>query len=298
PVASIIVSAFNQERFIARCLESCLAQTLPAEVIVVDGGSHDRTAAIIRERWPQVQLLELPEVAELARQGRSGNARQRNAGRRVARGEFLVFIDGDDELLPDKLARQVPLLQADAGIGLTYGEMEIIDESGASIDRQSRRYGVYAEPITFLQVLTRGRILIHAALFRAAALTEAGGFDEELCSRSDWLAQLRIARCWRLTYSPEPVGCYRVYPAQISSNSGLMKRATAEICEKLLAEGLTQDEAALACLHLGKARYYLREYARAADALRGAHGAHAFIFRLLAMLRVPPALMRRLQGGQ
>ena len=87
PRASAIVAAYNEERLIARCVDSLLAQRYdPLEIIVVDDGSRDRTAAIAATR--AVPVIRLPH---------RGPARARNEGATRARGEVLVFIDADME---------------------------------------------------------------------------------------------------------------------------------------------------------------------------------------------------------
>ncbi|HEV7677508.1 MAG TPA: glycosyltransferase [Candidatus Dormibacteraeota bacterium] len=104
PRASVIVAAYDEERLVARCIDSLLAQTLdPIEVIVVDDGSRDRTAEIAATR--AVPVLTLPH---------RGPARARNEGAARARGEALVFIDADLECEPESIARLVaPILSED-----------------------------------------------------------------------------------------------------------------------------------------------------------------------------------------
>lgn len=101
PRASVIVAAYDEEQLIARCVDSLLAQTCdPLEVIVVDDGSHDRTAAIAATRGVSVITL-----------AHRGPARARNAGAAVARGHALVFIDADLECEPGAVERLIaPIL--------------------------------------------------------------------------------------------------------------------------------------------------------------------------------------------
>jgi glycosyltransferase involved in cell wall biosynthesis len=104
--AAAIIPAYNAEKTIGRCLESLLKQTaLPAEIIVVDDGSGDRTAAVVERfarEYPLIRLL---------RQNHSGPAVARNAGAARSRQKILVFVDADMEFNPDFLVTLVkPIL--------------------------------------------------------------------------------------------------------------------------------------------------------------------------------------------
>jgi GT2 family glycosyltransferase len=104
-LVSIVIPAHNSARWLAATLESALAQTWPhQEIIVVDDGSTDGTAAVARSfAARRVQVLTQPN---------RGAAAARNTGLARARGDYVQFLDADDLLAPDKLERQVRLLQA------------------------------------------------------------------------------------------------------------------------------------------------------------------------------------------
>lgn len=111
PTVSVVVIVFDGERFLGEALESIAAQRFDAwEAIVVDDGSHDRSVEIARafaERHRgKVRLLAHAGGAN------RGMSASRNLGTRAARGEFVTFLDHDDAMLPEKLARQVELLRA------------------------------------------------------------------------------------------------------------------------------------------------------------------------------------------
>ena len=109
PTISVVVAAYDEARHIGRLLESLKGQTRPPlEVIVADDGSHDATAAIAAEAGARV--LKLPH---------RGPAAARNAGAEVARGEILVFLDGDMECTPEFLECMVAPIADGRAIG-TY----------------------------------------------------------------------------------------------------------------------------------------------------------------------------------
>ena len=98
PLVTCIVPVFNGERFLRESLDSILAQTYsPIEVIVVDDGSTDGTAAVAENFAPSVRCV---------RQANAGAPRARNCGLREARGEFITFLDADDLWHPEKTERQ------------------------------------------------------------------------------------------------------------------------------------------------------------------------------------------------
>ncbi|HOQ05716.1 MAG TPA: glycosyltransferase family 2 protein [Anaerohalosphaeraceae bacterium] len=100
---SAVIPAYNSEAFIRRAVESVLAQTLPPqEIIIVDDGSTDGTRQAVQSCGGIVRYI---------RQDNQGASAARNAGIRAASGEWIAFLDADDEWLPDRLALQVRLLQ-------------------------------------------------------------------------------------------------------------------------------------------------------------------------------------------
>jgi glycosyltransferase involved in cell wall biosynthesis len=91
---SVIIPAFNREAVLGRAIKSVIHQTLPAfEIIIVDDGSTDNTQALVKE-FPKVTYVNQPN---------NGVSSARNKGAELATGEWLVFLDSDDELLPNAL---------------------------------------------------------------------------------------------------------------------------------------------------------------------------------------------------
>jgi glycosyltransferase involved in cell wall biosynthesis len=116
PRISVMIPAFNAEPYIGEALASVFAQSLPAdEVIVVDDGSEDNTAAAASAFGDRVRLI---------RQERGGNGAARNAAVAVARGEYFAFLDADDRFRPDKLERQMQALDADPQLDMIFGHVE------------------------------------------------------------------------------------------------------------------------------------------------------------------------------
>lgn len=114
PQISVIIPAFNAGRYLPAAVASALAQTLPpAEIIVVDNGSTDDTAAVA-SRLPVRCQFKPHDVVATAR----------NLGVELAQGKWLAFLDADDLWLPDKLAAQVRLFETKPDLDLVFGQVE------------------------------------------------------------------------------------------------------------------------------------------------------------------------------
>src|ERR1044071_9784434 len=124
PTVSVVIPAYNAERYLGEAIESVLAQTYaPLETIVVDDGSSDGTAAVARSH-PGVTLIS---------QENAGPAAARNRGFAASRGELIAFHDADDLMTPDKLAVQVGEMLAKPAIGCVLAEQELLIEAGAEL---------------------------------------------------------------------------------------------------------------------------------------------------------------------
>jgi len=156
PLATVIVAAYNGERFLRETLESLFAQDFDSyEVVFVDDGSEDQTAEIARS-FPLRYL----------RQANQGLPAARNAGLAVAEGEFIAFLDDDDVLPPNKLSLQAGHLLEHPDTGCVLGLCEWIFEG---IEPPTlKRDPVFGEV---------GGIQFVTAMVRRSILEELGGFD-------------------------------------------------------------------------------------------------------------------------
>jgi glycosyltransferase involved in cell wall biosynthesis len=122
-LVSVVIPAYNGDRFIAETIESVLQQTYPAwELIVVDDGSTDQTQQIV-----QAYCDRYPAQIHYHYQSNQGVARARTAGIKLSRGEYIALLDQDDLLLPDKLFLQVACFQADPTIGIVHSGWQLIN---------------------------------------------------------------------------------------------------------------------------------------------------------------------------
>ncbi len=115
PLVSVVIPTFNSERYVGEAIKSALEQSYPAvEVVVVDGGSTDGTAAVVQE-FPGVRFDLQPKA---------GISAARNRGIALARGAVYAFLDADDLWVKDKLALQMAALERDAALGMVFGHVK------------------------------------------------------------------------------------------------------------------------------------------------------------------------------
>ena len=158
---SAIVPVHNGERHLAESLESILAQTRPAdEVIVVDDGSTDGSADVARKFAPAVSVRT---------QSHQGAAAARNAGVESSRGACVAFLDGGDLWMPDKLARQMAALEKDPALDMVLGQMEqfLSPELDASHRQKILGHGVITPGYTAGAMLIRRASFLRAGPFPA-----------------------------------------------------------------------------------------------------------------------------------
>jgi GT2 family glycosyltransferase len=134
PLVSVIVPTFNRAYCLGRTLDSALAQTYRAvEVLVIDDGSTDETAELVRTRSAQDARLRY------FYQDNRGVSAARNHGLRVAEGEFVAFLDSDDIWKPWKLELQVACLVLRPDVGMVWTDMEAVDPEGNVVDPKHLR---------------------------------------------------------------------------------------------------------------------------------------------------------------
>jgi len=187
PRVSVITPFLNEERFISEAIASVLAQTYGDwELLLVDDGSTDNSPRIARqaaERSPsRVHYLRHPGGKNL------GMSRSRNLGIEHARGEFVAFLDGDDVYLPEKLERQVQILDEHPTTAMVYGATQHwYSWSGREADQDRdtlRKLGVEPDrviaPPALMSKFLRGEAQtpgMCGVLIRRSILLDLGGFE-------------------------------------------------------------------------------------------------------------------------
>lgn len=205
-IVSIIIPTYNRAQIVPDAITSVLAQTYPAiEVVVVDDGSTDETAAAVARFGERVRYV---------RQENQGVERARSCGIRASRGAYLSFLDDDDLLLPEKIARQVAVLEARPEVDLVHCGFHSIDRDGRLLETTGRlpEGDVRHQLAWGCFPWSGGPLVRRAAIERIRP-------DEHRDWFGDWGMWLRVA----LAGSPfacvqEPLGCYRIVPGSMTDD--------------------------------------------------------------------------------
>jgi glycosyltransferase involved in cell wall biosynthesis len=218
PTVSVVIPCFDQGHYLREALQSVLAQTLPpAEIVVVDDGSTDNTAAIARE-YSKVRCIH---------QRNRGLASARNAGAAHTTGEHIVFLDADDRLKPDALAIGVRELVAHPACALVWGRCVRIDQDGRELPT------VPPPPVVgdaFEALLRNNFIWTPAvAMFRRSVCGPLLRFNPAVDAAADYELYLRIVRHFPIHGHAGVVAEYRLHGASMSSNASLMLSSTMDV---------------------------------------------------------------------
>ncbi|RMG97627.1 MAG: glycosyltransferase family 2 protein, partial [Chloroflexi bacterium] len=180
---SVIIPTWNSARFLPQALDSVFAQQYePCEVIVVDDGSTDNTAVILGAYADRITCI---------RQANAGSASARNTGLQHARGEYVVFLDADDWLLPGKLHVQADFLNTHPEYGMAHSGWFLCDEAGNVL--QIVEPWTEVPDLTLVNWLKHRPVNLGAFMFRREWLERVGGMDPSLRQSHDVDLVLRLA---------------------------------------------------------------------------------------------------------
>ena len=189
PLVSIIIPTFNRRQFVSDAIDSGLAQThAHCEIIVVDDGSDDDTIPYLRRKYG--------ERIRLFSQKNQGPGIARNRGIAEARGEFIHFLDADDQLLPENVAACLAIFRQRPNISVVYSHYQFVAPDGVTPQETPPFEQFSEDPFCELLAMTGCHILISSSMYRAEALRSVGGFEADTRFRSarDWDLFLRLAR--------------------------------------------------------------------------------------------------------
>lgn len=272
PSFSVVVPAYEAAATVAEAVESVLAQVpAPLDVIVSDDGSQDDLEAALRSFGERIVLLRNPH---------RGVASARNAGLRAARGDFVLYADADDVLLPGRL-------EALGRLGRLRPDLDLL-ATDMYFERDGARAGRFGDANSFPIERQRETILercfVVQPAFRRSALERVGGFDASLATAEDWDCVLRLilSGSYAGLYD-EPLAVYRIHSGSLTERRPETFGDRARIIAKAAASpDLLPDErrTALGSLAIQRRRASL---AAAQDAVaRGRPGARRLCLRLAA----------------
>jgi glycosyltransferase involved in cell wall biosynthesis len=227
PGVTVVIPTFDRESVLPRALDSVLEQSRGVdEIIVVDDGSTDDSAAMVAAEYPEVRLLS---------QENRGVSAARNRGIAAATGEWVALLDSDDEWKPEKIERQLAVLADRPGEKVCHtDEIWIRHHRRVNPKRKHAKFGGWIYPYCLpLCAMSPSSVLIHRTVF-----DDVGLFDEELPACEDYDLWLRICARYPVHYLDEPlVVKYGGHPDQLSRRIWGLDRFRIRALEKILESG-------------------------------------------------------------
>jgi glycosyltransferase involved in cell wall biosynthesis len=210
---AVVIPTLNRAALLKESIATALAcQPAPAEIVVVDCGSSDDTALVVRGFGSDVEFIEkdLPNVAAA-----------RNVGLAATSAPYVGFLDSDDQALPGKTGGLALELDSAGGATLVHGSTEVIDAEDREVPSETASHAAgrvkacslgtdYASLASFCSMHTS------ATLMRRTALEKIGAFDESLDTYEDWDLYLRLSLVGVLRYTDLAAARYRLWPGNVS----------------------------------------------------------------------------------
>jgi glycosyltransferase involved in cell wall biosynthesis len=243
PRVSVICVCHQHARFIREALQSVMDQTYPhVELIVVDDGSTDGSVEVINDflqACPHIQLIKNDQPL--------GYCRAFNVGWRLATGDWVIDLAGDDVLLPQRIERGVAVFQAIGQTGIQFSDASYINGSGETLSRHSDRFPHAQVPqgFVFTDVLRRYFICSPTMMISRQVLIALNGYDETL-SYEDFDLWIRAAKKFPFHYVPEVLVKKRVLANSLSQGQfrgeAAHNQTTFRVCEKALKLAISTEE--------------------------------------------------------
>jgi glycosyltransferase involved in cell wall biosynthesis len=233
---SVIITTYNYAHFISEAIESVRKQTCrDFEIIIVDDGSSDETREVVT-RFPEVRYIY---------QTNQGIAAARNAGMRASVGEYLVFLDADDRLLPKALEVGVNSLNEHPECVFVSGHQQMISSDNQPLPQPAvvcftqHNYRAFLD---YNYICTVGQVMFRQAIFKSES-----GFDPTVPGCDDAELYLRIAKDYPVYCHDKIVVQHRVHGSNTSGNREMMLRSMNTIYQRHLAYVQGKPELEILC---------------------------------------------------
>lgn len=216
PLISVVMPAYNSERFVSRAIQSILDQSIDNfEFVIVEDGSKDKTLEIIKRfKDERIKVIENKE--------NFGLARSLNIGVRASNGDYIARMDADDIAEPDRLEKQLKFLEANPKVG-------IVGSSMLEIDTNERPITLLRKPSSHIEIKWSSLFstpMYHSTIFARSNILIDNPYDENLSNSEDYELWSRILfkTDIHLANIDKPLLKYRVYPESFTRTLNLDKR--------------------------------------------------------------------------
>lgn len=210
-MVSVIVTAYNYDRYIERAVRSCLDQSLSKynyEIIVINDCSTDNTQHILENYKEEIRLFNLEKNI--------GLAAARNLGVKKAKGQFVVFLDADDYIQRDLLLIEKTFLSENNGLDAVSTDYYLVDERGTHIEHINAE----TKPIAC------------GIMFRKDLLIEVGLYDEDFRAREEEDLRIRFLKKYKIYNIILPLYRYRMHHSNLTKNDGEMEKYRQKLEDK------------------------------------------------------------------
>ena len=212
PEVSVIIPTYNRALLLQKAIQSVLDQTFQDfEIIVVNNYSIDNTIEVVRSfNDKRIKIINIRNEGIIAR--------SRNRGLKESQGNYIAFLDSDDLWLPEKLEKQVELLDSNKELGLVYSDSYIIDEED---NFEKNTYSQNFKPFrgnVLNELLYNNFIPLLTAIIRKEVLNKVGVFNPKYKIAQDHDLFLRIAEYYPVDFIEQSLAKYRVHDENFSRN--------------------------------------------------------------------------------
>lgn len=244
---SIIIITKNRSHLLSLALQSALGQTFQSyEIVIVDVTSSDETEYVVRD-FDDKRIVYIRENED------RGISASRNLGIRQSKGEFIAFLDDDDLWLPEKLEKQLSIMNHNPEVGVVYTAAWKINEDGCIISLMN---APFLKGKILPKILEKNYVGgCSTVLVRKECIEKAGLFDEDFFFGEDHDLWVRLAKHCQFDYIKEPVVLYRVHMRSVTKSSDLSRLLAAhELFYNKHVKDLLANKKALAawCYYSGR----------------------------------------------
>ena len=246
---SVVIPSYNRKEFLKRSIDSVINQTKkPFEIIVVDDGSTDGTETMIKSDYDFIKFIK---------QKNKGVSAARNIGIKVSIGEWICFLDSDDEWKKDKLEKQINAMKSNPSYKCFHSN-QIWIKNGLRIN-QKKKHKKYGGDI-FDKCLDMCRISPSSVMIDKTVFDEVGNFNENLVVCEDYELWLRICDKYRVFFIDEPLIIkYGGHQGQLSYSIESIENHRIKALEYLILENLNRKNKRHAIqMLLSKLNIYLK----------------------------------------
>jgi len=304
PTVSVIIPAYKVARFISEALDSVFAQRFTDfEVIVINDGSPDTP-------YLEQQIAKYRGSIKYLSQPNRGAGAARNAGLRIARGEYVAFLDGDDVWLPDLLEGQLELIRSDGGYDLVYANAINFGDSVSNSVTYMTHNPSHGE-VTFKKLLCgECNVVTSTVVARREPIIRIGCFDERFPNSQDfdlWLRLIKDANA-KITYQKKILVRRRIYQGSLASDpirsfsgelavlSSVRRRIDLTAEEKNILEDTARKRQCTIEILKAKQHLAIRDFQTAAESFAAANRYEPSLKLGIVLfgMRIAPQVVRRI----